>query len=90
MQVVEQLTQQLNGAMEQLESAEMKVKVYDAETKRITALFKAIPPDLMPSIIVGSHIIDSPDLDALGERGMAPPQMEPPPQPPGAGAPPMQ
>lgn len=80
-QVIEQLTQELHGAIDSLNSAETKIKEYDAETKRISALAKYLTPDVVAQI-VGSSLLTSTDLDQINSRIAPDHEMQNPIQPP--------
>ncbi len=66
-QIVQQLTQELHGAIDALQGTETKLKEYDAETKRISALAKYLTPDVVAQI-VGSSLLTSSDLDQMNDR----------------------
>ena len=59
--MVEALTQQLNQTMgmveniqNSMEAQELKIKAYDAETKRISAMQQAMTPDQIQDIVMGT------------------------------------
>lgn len=66
-QVIQQLTQELHGAIDALQNTETKIKEYDAETKRISALAKYLTPDVVAQIVGGS-LLTSTDLDQINDR----------------------
>ena len=60
-QMIEALTQQLNQTMgvidniqNSMEAQEMRIKAYDAETKRISAVQNAMTPDQIQDIVMGT------------------------------------
>jgi len=60
-QMIEALTQQLNQTMgmveniqQSMEAQELKIKAYDAETKRISAMATAMTPDQVQDIVMGT------------------------------------
>ena len=101
-QMIEALTQQLNQTMgmvdniqNSMEAQEMKIKAYDAETKRISAVQNAMTPDQIHDIVMGTiaAAIETgdisngrPTMPQPSERQMPlPPEM--PPEMPPQGAP---
>ena len=105
-QMIEALTQQLNQTMgmvdniqNSMEAQEMKIKAYDAETKRISAVQNAMTPDQIHDIVMGTiaAAIETgdisngrPTMPQPSERQMPlPPEMpqEAPPAMPPQGAP---
>jgi hypothetical protein len=97
-QMVEALTQQLNQAMglienvqSSMEAQEIKIKAYDAETKRISAMQNAMTPDQIQDIVMGTiaAAIETGDI-STGKPTMpepAPREMPLPPEMPLEGAP---
>ena len=97
-QMVEALTQQLNQAMglienvqSSMEAQEIKIKAYDAETKRISAMQNAMTPDQIQDIVMGTiaAAIETGDI-STGKPTMpepAPREMPLPPEMPVEGAP---
>ena len=105
-QMIEALTQQLNQTMgmvdniqNSMEAQELKIKAYDAETKRISAVQNAMTPDQIHDIVMGTiaAAIETgdisngrPTMPQPSERQMPlPPEMpqEAPPAMPPQGAP---
>jgi hypothetical protein len=97
-QMVEALTQQLNQAMglienvqTSMEAQEIKIKAYDAETKRISAMQNAMTPDQIQDIVMGTiaAAIETGDI-STGKPTMpepAPREMPLPPEMPVEGTP---
>ena len=90
-QMIEALTQQLNQTMglveniqNSMEAQELKIKAYDAETKRISAMQAAMTPEQVQDIVMGTiaAAVETGDISPgrpmmpqmEAERGM--PQME--------------
>ena len=90
-QMIEALTQQLNQTMGMVENIqnsmdaqELRIKAYDAETKRISAMQQAMTPDQIQDIVMGTiaAAVETGDISPgrpmmpqmEAERGM--PQME--------------
>ena len=97
-QMVEALTQQLNQAMglienvqQSMDAQELKIKAYDAETKRISAMQMAMTPDQIQDIVMGTIAAAVETGDISGGRPMmpapAPREMPLPPEAPIEGAP---
>lgn len=80
MGMIEQLSQQLNEVTSELESAEHKIKIYDAKTKRLGVMKDTIPADFWPEIVMESGVLDETHLDQVSDR-MPPGGFEPPAQP---------
>ena len=97
-QMIEALTQQLNQAMglienvqTSMEAQEIKIKAYDAETKRISAMQNAMTPDQIQDIVMGTiaAAIETGDI-STGKPTMpepAPREMPLPPEMPVEGTP---
>jgi hypothetical protein len=97
-QMIEALTQQLNQTMGMVENIqnsmdaqELKIKAYDAETKRISAMQMAMTPDQIQDIVMGTIAAAVETGDISGGRPMmpapAPREMPLPPEAPVEGAP---
>ena len=97
-QMIEALTQQLNQTMgmveniqNSMEAQELKIKAYDAETKRISAMQTAMTPDQVQDIVMGTIAAAVETGDISGGRPMmpapAPREMPLPPEAPIEGAP---
>ncbi|MGL4526193.1 MAG: portal protein, partial [Aestuariivirga sp.] len=97
-QMIEALTQQLNQTMgmveniqNSMEAQELKIKAYDAETKRISAMQMAMTPDQIQDIVMGTIAAAVETGDISGGRPMmpapAPREMPLPPEAPIEGAP---
>ncbi len=97
-QMIEALTQQLNQTMGMVENIqnsmdaqELKIKAYDAETKRISAMQMAMTPDQIQDIVMGTIAAAVETGDISGGRPMmpaqAPREMPLPPEAPIEGAP---
>ena len=78
-QMIEALTQQLNQAMgmienvqSSMEAQELKIKAYDAETKRISAMQMAMTPDQIQDIVMGTIAAAVETGDISGSRPMMP------------------
>ena len=90
-QMVEALTQQLNQTMgmveniqNSMEAQELKIKAYDAETKRISAMQQAMTPDQIQDIVMGTIAAAIETGDISGGRPMMPAPRETPLPPEGA------
>jgi hypothetical protein len=97
-QMIEALTQQLNQTMgmveniqNSMEAQELKIKAYDAETKRISAMQMAMTPDQVQDIVMGTIAAAIETGDISNGRPMmpapAPREMPLPPEAPIEGAP---
>ena len=97
-QMVEALTQQLNQTMgvieniqNSMEAQELKIKAYDAETKRISAVQSVMTPEQVQDIVMGTIAAAIETGDISGNRPMMPAptdrEMPLPPETPVEGAP---
>ena len=95
-QMVEALTQQLNQTMgmveniqNSMEAQELKIKAYDAETKRISAMQQAMTPDQIQDIVMGTIAAAIETGDISTGKPMMPQPSEAPREMPMAPEPPM-
>ena len=75
-QEMEQMHQMLQGVAQSMEAQELKIKAYDAETKRISATMAGMTPDQVQDVVLGTihGMMESGDLVSQG-GGM--PEMPP-------------
>lgn len=88
-QMIEQLTAELQNARQGKDVDEVKIKAYDAETKRLQALGQPLDPQVVAhvatQVVMQMMQTGSPDDPASGAPPMAMPQQQPQPNPPSAG-----
>ena len=82
---MDQLHQMLKNVANSMEAQELRIKEYDAETKRISAVSEKMTPDQIQDIVLQTlrDVIMGPELPEMPEQPMALPQdmMMPPPAP---------
>lgn len=63
-QEMEQMHQMLQGVAQSMEAQELKIKAYDAETKRISATMAGMTPDQVQDVVLGTihGMMESGDL----------------------------
>jgi len=91
-QEMEQMHQMLQNVAQSMEAQELKIKAYDAETKRISATMAGMTPDQVQDVVLGTihGMMESGDLmtqgggmpemppqEMMGEQPPMPPEMEP-------------
>jgi hypothetical protein len=85
-QEMEQLHGMLKGVQQSMESQELEIKKYDAETKRISAVQAGMSPEQIQDIVMGTiaAALDTGDLIGgnIPSRGELMPEMMPPPEMP--------
>jgi hypothetical protein len=88
-QMIEHLSAALQDARTGKDIDEVKIKAYDAETKRLQALGQPLDPNLVAhvatQVVMQMMQTGSPDDPASGAPPMAMPQQQPQPNPPSAG-----
>ena len=82
---LDQVHQMLKNVANSMEAQELRIKEYDAETKRISAVSEKMTPDQIQDIVLQTlrDVIMGPELPEMPEQPMALPQdmMMPPPAP---------
>ena len=82
---LDQLHQMLKNVANSMEAQELRIKEYDAETKRISAVSEKMTPDQIQDIVLQTlrDVIMGPELPEMPQQPMALPQdmMMPPPAP---------
>jgi predicted transcriptional regulator len=85
-QEMEQLHGMLKGVQQSMESQDLEIKKYDAETKRISAVQAGMSPEQIQDIVMGTiaAALDTGDLIGgnIPARGELMPEMMPPPEMP--------
>jgi hypothetical protein len=91
-QEMEQMHAMLQGVAQSMEAQELKIKAYDAETKRISATMAGMTPDQIQDVVLGTihGMMESGDLmpqnsgmpempaqEMMGEQPPMPPEMPP-------------
>jgi len=91
-QEMEQMHAMLQGVAQSMEAQELKIKAYDAETKRISATMAGMTPDQVQDVVLGTihGMMESGDLmpqnsgmpempaqEMMGEQPSMPPEMLP-------------
>jgi hypothetical protein len=88
-QMINHLSQALQDARTGKDIDEVKIKAYDAETKRLQALGQPLDPQIVAhvatQVVMQMMQTGSPDDPASGAPPMAMPQQQPQPNPPSAG-----
>ena len=81
----------IENVQQSMDAQELKIKAYDAETKRISAMQMAMTPDQIQDIVMGTIAAAVETGDISGGRPMmpapAPREMPLPPEAPIEGAP---
>jgi hypothetical protein len=88
----EQMHAMLQSVAQSMEAQELKIKAYDAETKRISATMEGMTPDQIQDVVLGTihGMLESGDLmqpnmgmpempaqEMMGEQPPMPPEMPP-------------